>query len=383
MRKPAQHGRLTVTILFTVLLMTLAAAATAAIKSADGITTGNISSRSFKCSANGSSSTNSTTLNAASLHDTNDDSPVIQSAIDAASQRGGGAVTLPAGTFVVDSTLVLRDNVELTGVGPATVIKAGPDFLSAQGPGGGYPLITTAGASDTTIADLTADQSGNTLDGNVFARLAGYVIEGLDSHNVMVNGVYVRNPFTYSIAMVQTTDFCVENCNTKAGTSGDDRYSQLDGIHILDSSSGQVIDNVVQAGDDGLAAHTIGAPVHDILYANNKVYGGRGEAGLQLAVGEFPIYNIQIVNNDFYGSLYGIHTGYYSNDSASVHNISIFGNFIHGLSQGQRFPAIDIYGFDHANSINNVVANNNRICSAGSIEVQGGPGNTITGTVGC
>lgn len=381
MRRLAQHGRLTITILCTVLLMTLAAAATAAIKSADGITMGNVSLGSFKCSAHGSSATNQITLNAASLHDTSDDSPVIQNAIDAASQQGGGTVTLPAGTFVVDSTLVLRDNVQLTGVGPATVIKAGPDFLSAEGPGGGYPLITTAGVSDATIADLTADQSGNTLDGNVFARLAGYVIEGLDSHNVVINGVYVRNPFTYSIAMVQTTDFCVENCNTKAGTS--DRYSQLDGIHILDSSSGQVIDNVVQAGDDGLAAHSIGAPVHDILYANNKVYGGRGEAGLQLAVGDFPIYNIQIVNNDFYGSLYGIHTGYYSNAGVSVHNISIFGNYIHDLSQGRRFPAIDIYGFGSADSINNVAANNNRICRAGSIEVQGGPGNTVTGTTGC
>lgn len=179
-------------------------------------------------------------------------------------------MALPAGTFLVSSHLVLRSNVTLKGAGPATVIKAGPGFMAAQGPAGGYPVITTAGASNVTIADLTADQSAGTLSGNVPARLTGYAVEGRDSRNVVIDGVHVRNPFTYSFAMVASEDFCIENSTARAGSPG--RYSQLDGIHILDSSAGRVLNNVVQSGDDGLIAHTIGAPVHDILYANNSSY---------------------------------------------------------------------------------------------------------------
>ena len=208
--------------------------------------------------------------------------------------------------------------------------------MSSQGPGGGYPIVTTAGASNTTIADLTADQSGNTLNGNVDARLSGYVVEGLDSSNVVIDGVHVRNPFTYSIAIVRSTNFCVENSNVQVTTGN--RYNQLDGIHILDSNSGQVINNVVRSEDDGLAAHTIGASVHDVLYANNIVYGGKKADGLQLAVGDFPIYNIVIEDNDFYGSLFGIRTGYYDGRTGAVQNISIKENYIHSLATGRNRP---------------------------------------------
>ena len=159
------------------------------------------------------------------------------------------------------------------------MLKAGPKFLDSTGPDGGYPIVTTAGASNVTIANLTADQSGDVLNGNAAPnnRLTAYLIDVRNSHNVVVDGVYTRNPFTYSIAVVGSNDFCVVHCNTRVATSG--RYNQLDGIHILDSDTGQVIDNYVNQGagtdgDDGLVAHTIGAPVYDVLYANNTVRGG-------------------------------------------------------------------------------------------------------------
>lgn len=335
----------------------------------------------FSCSASGSSATTRLTVAGLNSDGTGDDFAAIQNAIDIAGQRGGGIVVLPAGTFMIDSHLVLRDNVELSGVGPVTVIKAGPRFLSAQGPGGGYPLITTAGASNTTIADLTADQSGETLDGNVPARLTGYVVEGFDSSNVVVAGVYVRNPFTYSIAMVRSTDFCIENCNISATTA--DRYNQLDGIHILDSNSGQVIGNTIKSGDDGMAAHTIGAPVHDVLFAHNNVFGGDTDAGLQLAVGGFPIYAIKVEDNNFYGSLYGIRVGYYGDQIGSVSDILINANYIHNLAQGQLFPAIDMDGLGNADPITDVTVTGNRICQAGAISLQPGLGNVVTKTTGC
>jgi len=335
----------------------------------------------FSCAATGSSATRRLAVTGLNSDGSGDDFAAIQNAIDRAGQLGGGIVALPAGTFMIDSHLVLKNNVELTGVGPATVIKAGPGFLAAQAPQGGYPLITTAGASNTTIADLTADQSGNTLNGNVPARLTGYVVEGYYSSNVVVDGVYVRDPFTYSIAMVRSTDFCVENCDVAVTTAN--LYNQLDGIHILDSNTGQVIGNTIRSGDDGMAAHTIGAPVYNVLFARNNVYGGETDAGLQLAIGGFPIYAIKVEDNNFYGSLYGIRVGYYGSSGAAVSNILISANYIHDLSQGGRFPAIDLVGLGGADSITNVTVTGNRICQAGAISVQPGPGNAVTKTTDC
>ena len=338
-------------------------------------------SASFSCSVSGSSATTPVPVTGLRSNGSSDDFAAIQNAIDVAGKRGGGIVALPAGTFLIDSHLVLKDNVELRGAGPATIIKAGPGFLSSQGPGGGYSLISTAGASDTTIANLTADQSGDTLDGDLPARLTGYVVEGYRSNNVVINGVYVRNPFTYSIAMVESENFCVENCNVKVATGN--LYNQLDGIHILDSHTGRVINNVIQSEDDGLVAHTIGASVYDVLYANNDVFGGRIADGMQLAVGDYSIHDIMIEDNNFYGSQFGIRTGYYDNRTGAVYNILIRGNYIHNLSQGRLFPAIAIGGFGGLGQIWSVTIVDNHVCAAGIVTVQRGPSNSVKGTSGC
>ena len=336
---------------------------------------------SFKCSATGSTATAKVPVQGAAATGSADETAAIQNAINIAGQRGGGIVTLPAGTFMINGHLVMRNNVDLTGAGPSTVIKAGPSFLSTEGTGGGYPIISTAGASNTTISNLTADQSSDTLHANVPTRLYSHVVEAWSSSNVMVNNVYVRNPFTYSIAMVGSTDFCVENSNVQVSTGA--KYDQLDGIHILDSNSGQVINNVVQSGDDGLAAHTISAPVHDVLFANNKVHGGPGAGGLQLAVGGASIYNITVVDNEFYGSLFGVHTGYYGDGVGNVQNVAISGSYIHDLTLGQQSPAISIVDPGRPGSVGNITVTGNRTCNAGPITVQPGPGNTVTGSTSC
>jgi polygalacturonase len=322
-----------------------------------------------------------------------DNTAAIQGAINAAASAGGGVVVLPAGTFFINGHLTLKSNVKLTGAGQKTVLKAGPDFLSSTGPHGGYPLVTTAGASNVTIANLTGDQSGNTLNGNLYPhrRLGAYLIDVRASHNVVVDAVYTRNPFTYSIAVVRSDDFCVTHCNTQVTTSG--RYNSLDGIHILDSNTGQVIGNYVDQrigtdGDDGLAAHTIGAPVYDVLYADNKVRGGNNGNGMQLAVGKYPIYNVAIRNNYFWGSPFGIRTGYInSGPDGSVYDISITGNYVYDLVPGKAFPrggnAVDIGGFGAIAPVSNVTVKNNYICHAGTVTVIRGVGNTVSHNHAC
>jgi hypothetical protein len=205
------------------------------------------------------------------------------------------------------------------------------------------------------------------------------------SHNIIVDGVFTRNPFTYSIAVVGSNDFCITHCNTQVATSG--LYDQLDGIHVLDSNTGQVIDNYVDQrvgtdGDDGLVAHTMGAPVYDVLYANNTVRGGNDGDGMQLAVGNYPIYNLVIRDNDFWGSPFGIRTGYWDTGAnGAVYDISIRGNYIHDLVPGRAFPdggnAIDIGGFGPIAPVTYITATDNYTCNAGGIIVVRGVGNTV------
>jgi hypothetical protein len=337
------------------------------------------------CAASGATSGRLFPLSGANSAGTADNTNVIQSAINAAAAAGGGTVPIPAGTYLIDGHVVMKSNVKLLGAGPSTVLKAGPGFLATTGPDGGYPLITTAGARNVTIADLTADQSGNTLDADAHqaARLAAYLIDVRDSENAVVTGVWTRNPFTYSIAVVGSSGFCVTRCNTRVATSG--LYNQLDGIHVLDSNDGQVIGNYVDQrigtdGDDGLVAHTISAPVYDVLYADNTVRGGNNGDGMQLAIGKYPIYDVTIRDNDFWGSPYGIRTGYWSTSPAgTVRYVSITGNYIHDLVPGYAFPdggnAVDIGGFGAIGPVRDVVVTGNDVCRAGKIIVVPGTGN--------
>lgn len=327
------------------------------------------------CTASGSKATQVRHVERQQGGSSFDYSPLIQAAIDTASRDGGAIVQLPAGLISIERPLAIKSNVALKGTGQGTVLKAGSRFLDSKGPYGGHPLITTDGASDITIADLTADQSGDVLDGNISGRLNEYLIDVRLSRNALVEGVYTKNPFTYSIAVVGSSGFCVRNNNTVAASSG--KYDQLDGIHITDSDSGTVIGNKVDQrrgsdGDDGLVAQTIGAPVHDIMYRDNEVRGGSHGSGMQLAVGTHEIYNITIANNRFWGSPNGIQTGYY-HGRAAVHDVTVTGN----IFVDNAGPSVDFFG-----DLRNIIVSDNSVCRSGELKVVDGSGNRVANTLG-
>lgn len=321
-----------------------------------------------------------------------DNYTAIQAAINKAGNAGGGIVELPSGVFLINGHLIMKDNVTLKGAGPSTIIKAGPKFLDST-PAIGYSIVTTNGATNITIENFTADQQGNVLDGNSIDRFLGYVIHVYNSNNVIVNGVYTRNPFTYSIVAENSTKFCFKHNNVQVDTNG--KYDQLDGIHVLNSSFGDVLDNYVDQGhgadgDDGLVAHTIGGSVHDITYAGNTVRGGKGGSGMQLALTNSTdtIYNIKIQNNEFWGSPRGIRTGYYGGTGGSVHNILIggspkTGNYIHDntFNDTQVGDAVNIYG----NGIDpyNITVTYNKACKAGTVSVGTGKNNIVKNNTMC
>ncbi|KUM40384.1 hypothetical protein [Arthrobacter sp. EpRS71] len=66
--------------------------------------------------------------------DPRETSKSLQQAKDSASRSGGAIVQLPEGVFTLERPLVVKSKVSLRGAGPATVLKAGPDFLEFEGP---------------------------------------------------------------------------------------------------------------------------------------------------------------------------------------------------------------------------------------------------------
>ena len=322
------------------------------------------------CQASGSIATSVRSLPTPASGAMEDWAGTIQAAIDAAALSGGEVVQLPAGTYPLSRALVLRDGVALKGAGPGTRLKAGPDFMGSQGPFGGHPLLTTNGASRVTISDLTADHSGDTLDGNTPERLTEYLIDVRYSNNVIVERVQTVNPFTYSIAVVASTNFCIRENATSVSTSG--TYDQLDGIHILDSSFGVVQGNVVDQGsgddgDDGLVAHSMEDPVHDVAYLGNTVRGGRHGSAMQIAVGKAGAYNLTISGNRFWGSPGGLITGYYGG-RGPVTNVEVRNNRF----EDNPGPSVDIYG-----KLAGVVLNGNTACRSGEFQVAAGFGNRL------
>ena len=93
----------------------------------------------YRCSASGATATSRFRPHGAAANGATDDTSAIQNAIDAAASAGGGVVALGAGTFLINGHLVMKSNVKLVGVGPGTIIKAGPGFLESYGTGWRLP----------------------------------------------------------------------------------------------------------------------------------------------------------------------------------------------------------------------------------------------------
>ncbi|KUM35497.1 glycosyl hydrolase family 28-related protein [Arthrobacter sp. EpRS71] len=334
---------------------------------------------SSSCSLSGATGSSSTSIYnvTATPNDAIDDTQNIQGRINAAGAAGGGVVKIPAGTFLINGKLLMMSNVKLEGVGPATVLKAGPSFTSNTGPAGGYPLVTTGGADNTTLSNFTADQSGDTLNGNVPGRLNEYVIDVRDSINSLVQGVHTRNPFTYSIAFVGGTKWCVKDSDTQSATNG--KYVELDGIHAMNTSVGDIVGNVVDQrigtdGDDGIAVHTYGdEDVHDIRIANNNVRGGRHGAGIDLAGGSGTVYNINLTGNTVWGSPRGLHDAYYDG-TKQIHHIQIVGNIFRDNDIKTLGGAVDF-----ERPVTYVTMTDNTACNSGDYRLPAGTGNVNAG----
>jgi hypothetical protein len=330
-----------------------------------------------RCAAMGATSTEEIPIIGLPADARSDAAPAIQAAIRAAMRNGGGVVRLPKGEFTIGAPLRLGPGVKLAGSGAETIVRRGATFLDTEGPYRGHPMITTDNAPNVTIADLVVDQRAQEVDVEIERRLHESMIDVRRSSNALVDRVITRNPFAYSIGVAGSTAFCVMRSETSAASR--QLYDQLDGIHVLDSSVGIVAANRVDQrmgsdGDDGLAAHTIGAPVHDVIFADNEVRGGVHGNGMQFAAGDFPIFDILVTRNRFWGAPKGVRTGYYSGPT-HVQGVVISDNVFVDATQ---------FTVDFTGDVTDVHVTSNLLCNSATPRVVIGAGNTVAGNAdGC
>jgi hypothetical protein len=182
------------------------------------------------------------------------DASAIQAAIDAAYAAGGGVVWMPKGTYIINATLVLKENVYLYGAGRnATVIKQGNGTnlgaiiqvyapsntgtdpgnarhttihnlkldgnKSNQTAGNGHGVVQVANPPWTSATNDTGwDMHNHLIDVDIwFCRGDGYNANGRGEHNL--TRVFIRECTGYGFLVTADTNFvqCVAGVNGKAG----------------------------------------------------------------------------------------------------------------------------------------------------------------------
>jgi Pectate lyase superfamily protein len=315
------------------------------------------------CSTSGATGAGSPTYVvdvAAPVANSGDSSSEIQTAINTASEHsGGGQVVLQAGTYTIKKTIDVGSNVDLTGAGESSTTLIAGSSSNVD------PMVTTQNQKNITVENMTVNQDGESRASK--QSLSYYLIEARGGSNVIFQNVATREPTTYSMVAVSTSDFCFRNNNVEQDPGENGKFTQLDGIHILNSSNGDVLDNYVDNsyngatdGDDGLVAHAYGGTVSNVTYAGNVVRGGKNGEGMGVWISSGTISKITVTDNEFWGEG-GIHPG----ASNSLSNSSFTDNILHNNALG-----ITLAG-------SNLTVTGNYLCSSGSVSVTGS-GNTVS-----
>lgn len=172
-------------------------------------------------------------------------SDLIQSWIDQKSAQGGGVVFIPAGRYLVTSSIILKSNIQLQGEGKdKTILEMVPK--KTDGSSASYMMIKADRISNIEI-------SGMTIDGKKQQR-----------------SDLINNPYAHTISIAHTKNFLVKDLNiiNSAGAS----------IILFNSSMGEILDNSITAS--GSNAILGMQDTNNIIVSNNIINGTDNQNGI-------------------------------------------------------------------------------------------------------
>lgn len=272
-------------------------------------------------------------VNTTDYYPETDDAMGINVAIVKANTAGGGTVRLEAKTYLISTTIVLRDNVRVYGKGmDSTILKRSPDF---SGVGTTNYLM---GAENGTVND--AEIRGLTLDGDyspaeleASERLLGIFFNSLNGYNERIRIQYVEvKGFGMGIHMKGTTHVIIQHCD----------------LH--------------HNGGNYLYHNVYFRRVGQALFYKNTIYDAVAGSGLKLAGGTSTVPNesryFTIMENNIYNN------ERINLNIQGCNDMLIEGNSLNSQNSttskmaGVYMVAYNDYTCDNTDIINNVVKDN-------------------------
>lgn len=205
---------------------------------------------------------------------TTDDAAAVQAALDAVNTAGGGTVYLPAGTYLVGTTLVLYSKVTMRGAGiDATTIKlkngTNADLIRT------YQFSTFTGTAPANpLAPYHFALRDLTLDGNKANNTSGWPLR-----------IYGR---AYRVCNIEVVNGASGGAWTEWGTGGGDMESRWQDFSIRDCTDvgldyrgphdSLFINGVIaRAGTTGIqtSAPSSAGQIGGEMFSNCHVYGSQ------------------------------------------------------------------------------------------------------------
>ena len=193
----------------------------------------------------------------------------IQAAIDYLAGRGGGVVRITEGTFYTAAKLAMRNNVQLLGRGPISIIEKNFDDYAIEAAGTSDVYISNFGIGNLKITQASGDTNENYLIYLYYSK--DFLLDAIWFVDYRKGAVYAP----YNIG--GTIKSCIiDNANLAPSTGIYGIIAKGDGIIILDntiqnltSSTGLVLGVLIQTGS-----------TKGCIVANNVIRNLKGVAPL-------------------------------------------------------------------------------------------------------
>jgi hypothetical protein len=197
------------------------------------------------------------------------DTEAIQDAIDRCAEVGGGAVSFPAGRYLIGS-LFIRDNVTLN-LSEDALLLGSPHIKHYSNPDAyidgadcrrGWALIIAADTHDVGIT------GGGTIDGcgAVFAEAPErpMLLRFIRSQRVRVESVSLRNAGAWASHFFQCRDVSISDLTIKSRCAQNN-----DGIDIDSTADVTITGCDIDTGDDAICFKTTSAlPCRDVVVSD-------------------------------------------------------------------------------------------------------------------
>lgn len=267
----------------------------------------------------------------------------IQPAINAANP--GDALAVGAGTFVSTAQLVIDRNLTITGAGAgSTVIQAGFNTATSGNIPAEALIYVPAGVS-ATIAGLTVDGSGFTVNHAIQSRGASLTVQDCAVRNIFAF-LYGGRGIVFFSGTGLVKDCVMTNIqrigvHVRGSVVSPTPNVSVDGLTYTGKGVGDFLDYGVEFGGGGT-----GAVMNSTITACRGVAATDGSGSAAVLVTDYygTGTNATITGSVLTGNSVGVHVGYIPTDIsvASIHGCTISGNTSAGVeSVGPIVDAIN------------------------------------------